>query len=216
MPRNPFSPQDQKRISQAIAGAEGRTSGEIVPYYVAASDGYPEAVWRGAAIGMLVTLAGVYGLYQFTELWYPFGMETLSALVIVGGAAAALLVSLIPGLRRILAGRAALEHRVRSRAMQAFVEREIFETRDRTGVLIFISNFERMVIVLGDSGINARVKQEEWQSVVARVVQGIKQGRAADGLLEAIALCGELLKRRGVALRNDDSNELANELIVGD
>ena len=39
-------------------------------------------------------------------------------------------------------------------AMAAFVEEEVFSTRDRTGILLFLSLFEHRVVVLGDSGIN--------------------------------------------------------------
>ena len=66
--------------------------------------------------------------------------------------------SLIPTLRRFLVSPDEMDHQVRRRALQAFVEHEVFATRERTGVLLILSLFERRVVVLGDAGINAKVQ----------------------------------------------------------
>jgi len=122
----------------------------------------------------------------------------------------------IAPLRRILAGGALMRHRVSQRATEAFLAEEVFDTRDRTGILIFVSLFERQVLVVGDSGINERVKQEEWDDVVQTIIQCIRRGSYADGLVEAIGKCGTLLERRGVERRSDDTDELRDELRMSD
>ena len=106
-----------------------------------------------------------------------------------------------------MAGRA-----VRRRAAVAFLEEEVFKTRDRTGVLIFLSLFEHRVVVMGDEGINRAVAVGEWQKIVDGVVAGIREGRPADALVDSIRECGELLDLRGVAIRPDDTDELSDEL----
>lgn len=216
MPKSPFTPADRERIAKAVASAEGGTSGEIVPYFVESSDDYAETAWRGGAFLAAMALFAFYGIYQFTEVWLPFGVNLVAAIVIASGLLGALLARTIAPLRRLFAGDDLIERRVRARALQAFVDQEVFKTRERTGVLIFISNFERKVFVLGDSGINARVTPADWQAVVDRVISGIRKQQAADGLLEAIGLCGQLLNRQGVVRRGDDSDELANKLVIGE
>jgi putative membrane protein len=121
-----------------------------------------------------------------------------------------LLVQWVPALRRLLAGEELIDRRVTQRALQAFIEEEVFATRERTGILIFLSLMEHEVRVLGDAGINARVAQAEWEEVVRLITQGMRRGRAAEGLVEAIAQCGALLERCGVARRADDTDELGN------
>ncbi len=105
-----------------------------------------------------------------------------------------------------------MARRVGRRASVAFLEEEVFKTRERTGILIFVSLFERRVVVLGDEGIHRRVKPGEWEGIVADIVAGIRARRPADALIEAIGRCGALLERRGVELRPDDKDELADGL----
>lgn len=215
MAKTPFTKQDQDRIQQAVANAESKTSGEIVPYYVEQSDDYSEAIWRGGLFFVILSLAGIFGIYQIEGQWFSLGLyQTLgiiSIAMLIG-----LGLGLIPFFRRLLAGDTLVERRVKARAMQAFIEEEVFQTKDRTGILIFMSMLEHRVMVIGDSGINDKVAQSDWQHVVEKVVQGIKSGKAADGLVEAIALCGELLHRKGVKIQDDDTNELSDGIRIGE
>jgi putative membrane protein len=90
----------------------------------------------------------------------------------------------------------------------------VYSTRDRTGILIFLSLLERRVIVLCDEGIKAKVKQEAWDSIVATIVDGIKAGRPSEGLLKAIAACGSLLESENVTKRPDDTSELSDSIHI--
>ncbi len=205
-----FTAQEREYIAAAVKAAERHTSGEIVPCIVAQCDEYEEAAWRGGAIVAFLVFAGFFCLSAFTPVWLPLGLGAMGAGVVLAGGAAMLLVQWVPALRRLLAGEQLMDRRVTGRAMQAFVEEEIFATRERTGILIFLSLMEHEVRVLGDTGINARVAQEEWEGVVRLITQGIRQGRPAQGLIEAIAQCGVLLERCGVQRRADDTDELGN------
>jgi putative membrane protein len=92
--------------------------------------------------------------------------------------------------------------------MKAFVDEEVFNTRDRTGILVFISTFEHRIEVLGDVGINEKVSSDEWADIVEHIRDGIKQGRFVDGVIDGIGMCGHLLEKSGVEIRGDDKNEL--------
>jgi len=111
-----------------------------------------------------------------------------------------------------MAGDGLLDLRTRQRAEMAFLEEEVFRTRQRTGILLFLSLFEHRVIVIGDSGINQQVQQSQWDGIVKTVAAGIHAGRPGEALVEGIRQCGELLERHGVAIQPDDSDELSNEL----
>jgi putative membrane protein len=218
-PIAPFTAADLEAVRAAVREAEAGTSGEIVPFVVPASDPYLSAVWKGAAFGALcgplLALAafllggGFWGLRGAVSLWMVLPAAA-------GAAAGYLLAAAVPAVKRWLAGPAMLEARVRQRAGMAFLAEEVFKTRERTGILLFVSLFERRVVVLGDSGINRQVEAAHWESVVATVVEGIRTGRPGAGLAAGIRECGELLARFGVAIRPDDSNELADDLRRGD
>jgi putative membrane protein len=211
-----FTEQDLARIKQAVQDAESKTSGEIVPYVVETSDDYERAVWRGAAAAGGLAILVFLALHAFTGVWLPFPLPMVLGITLAAFGCGMVLTHFVPALKRALAGRALMHKRISQRAAQAFIAEEVFDTRDRTGILIFVSVFERHVLVIGDSGINALVKQEEWDGVVQSVVRGIRQRTPADGLVEAIGKCGTLLERRGVERRADDTDELRDDLRMSD
>lgn len=208
---------ERERIREAVAAAEGRTAGEIVPYIIAQSGGYEVAIWRGAsvaavlALGLALLISSVYTGWGLGWLYTNWG-TALAALV--AGTLGALVTAYVPAVKRWVAGTDRLSRTVHRRAMQAFVEEQIFKTRDRTGILLFISLFEHRIEVLGDEGINQKVTEDEWVDVVLRIRKGIKEGHLADGLVEAIEMCGHLLERQGVAIRPDDANELPDDIRI--
>ena len=214
-----FSEADRERIREAVAAAETRTAGEIVPYVVRASGGYPVAVWKGASAGALlaavVALAVAWG-YGGWGLGWLYSAWAMALVMALGGAVGAALGTTAAPLRRFLAGGAVLDETVHRRAALAFVEEEVFDTRDRTGILLFVSLLEHRIEVVGDVGINAKVEPGEWDDVVARVRRGIVGGDLAGGLVEAVALCGDLLHRSGVDVRPDDTDELSDDVRVRD
>lgn len=212
---NLFTPAEKERIEQAVLEAEARTSAEIIPCIIDVSGRYEVAVWRATAFTALLAMAVVLLVIRFYTGWglawlhTPWGV----AIVTLGGAAlGAAAASWIDPLRRYLAGTRYLDERVHQRAMQAFVEEEIFRTSGRTGILIFISLFEHRIEVLGDAGINSAVEPDDWAEIVRHMQASIREGRLADGLIEAIGMCGELLERSGLAVQAEDANELANRV----
>ena len=214
--RTLFSDSDLARIREAVDRAEEGTAGEIVPYVVAASDGYEGTVWRGAALGSLLGALAAAILHAAAGAWGLAPVLWIAAPPLLGAAAGYLATSLIPPLRRALLLPDVVDRRVRRRAAVAFLEEEVFRTAERTGILIFLSLFEHRAVVLGDSGINAKVGSAEWQGIVDRLTAGIRGGRPADAMIEAMGECGELLERRGVEIRADDRNELSDELRLRD
>ena len=207
-----FSPADLKEIETAVSEAEATTAGEIVPFVVSHSDHYEAAVWKGATLGAFLAVVVAAGVYYSGGYWGGFPMAWILLPALAGGAAGFTAAALIRPVKLWLAGPATVDHHLRQRAAAAFLENEVFRTRERTGILIFLSLLERRVIVLGDSGISARVEQREWDAVVAGIVEGIRSGQAGKALATGIRRCGELLRRRGVAVRPDDTDELPDQL----
>jgi putative membrane protein len=210
-----FAQADLDRITAAINEAESKTSGEIVPYVVDKSDAYEDAIWRAALLFALVTLSAFVMARQFTEAWLP-DLKVIALAVTLAAGLGLLLVNYVPILKRLFTGNNMLDLRVYQRAAEAFIEEEVFRTRERTGILIFLSLLERRVIVIGDIGINTKVEQSEWNEVVQRLVTGMRSGKTADGLIDAIKQCGLILQRHGVERRTDDRDELSDRLRVGD
>lgn len=193
-----FTQTELDRIAEAVRTAEQKTSGEIVPYFVEQSDRYEEAAWRGGALFSALALVAVAIFHLTSDQWHGLGPAEIGILVLGAMGIGIMVTHWVPPLKRLLAGEALLEQRVAQRAAQAFIAEEVFDTRDRTGILLFLSHLEHKVLVVGDSGINEKVGQPEWEEVVARLTRGINEGKAAEGFVDAIRRCGELLDRKSV------------------
>lgn len=206
-----------QRVKEAVSDAETRTSAEIVPYIVPQSAHHEVAIWRGAGFFALFAYAIVLG-YQWFAGWGASSLNQgfLPVLLIIG---AALLgggvAHWIPAAKRFFAGRERLALATHRRAMQAFVEKEVFSTRERTGILLFVSLLEHRIEVIGDTGINSKVDADDWYAIVATIQEHIRKGQFADGLVAGIQQCGHLLEKSGVAIRSDDVNELADDVHFG-
>ena len=207
-----FSKDDLKLIEEAVRNAETQTAGEIVPFAVQASDSYEIALWRAGMLCGAIVLVCFVMFHSFSDSWQPFELVQ----VVLGTMSASLvgvaLARYVDAAKRLFAGKDEINRAVGQRAAEAFLSEEVFNTKDRTGILLFLSLLEHKVVVLGDSGINAKVQQREWESIVKTIVDGMKAGTPAAGLVDAIRQCGNLLHREGVAIQKDDANELSNRL----
>jgi putative membrane protein len=207
-----FSEKDRKDIETAVQAAERTTAGEIVPVVVERSGRYDDAVWRAATLGALVAVLGAAVAHSLAGQWGVVSWLWLVGPAVAGAAFGFLAARTLPALKRLLVHPHDLDQAVHRRAALAFLDNEVFNTRERTGILVFLSLFERRVVVLGDSGINAKVEQHEWDGLVKALAEGIRAGRTAAALITAIGQCGDLLQRRGVAIREDDTDELPDQL----
>ena len=212
-----LSEAELQRIREAVAEAERRTSGEIVPYIVEQSGDYEIAVWRSAsflAVGAMATAGLVLQFYSGWGLGWLYTGWGMALLASLAGVVGAVLAATVAPLRRLLAGTELMARKVHRRAALAFLDEEVFKTRDRTGILLFVSLFEHRIEVLGDAGINQQVTPDEWVEVVDTIRRGVRHGHLAEGLVEAIGMCGRLLEEKGVAVRPDDTDELPDDVRI--
>jgi len=180
-----ISAEDRERISAAIRNAEATTSGEIVCVLAESS---ADAKALPILIAALLALALPWLLVALTAL--PVQRILLLQIVVF----VALTVLLCqPRVRVALmprAARRAVAHRV---AMEQFVIRGLARKKERTGVLIFVSLAERYARIIADEGISSRVRQPQWQGAVDTLIVHMREGRVADGFINAIDICGRLL-----------------------
>lgn len=211
-----FSKEDLENIKKAVKNAELKTSGEIVPYATEKSDAYVFTYLRSALIfgvfsGLIMIFLNIFSpeLLIINNSLYFFIILLSSA--IIGYIAPAF----IPIYKRTLAGSSYMNYIVGLKAKEAFLKEEVFKTRNRTGILIFLSLFERIAVVIGDEGINKKVVQSDWDDVIQTIVKGIKNKKNGEAVVKAVELCGNLLERDKVERKSDDTNELKDDLRIG-
>lgn len=203
--------EDLAAIEAAVREAEAASGGEIVPYVVDASDAYPGAAWTAALGGALAApLLAALAAWRLD----PWGGWPLWVTLppFAGAALGGLAALLVEPLRRVLVPPALAARRVEQRAAAAFLAEEVFLTRERTGVLLFVSLFERRVVVLADAGIHQRVPEGSWEGVVAETVAGLGAGRHGEAIAAAVRRVGRLLVEHGVPRRPADTDELADRV----
>ena len=213
-----FTEADLHRIKAAVKEAENKISGEIVPVFVERSGFYSTAVYRGALV--MATISFVFMIlidrYVITDVSSTLYYDPVFIffVVVLGGLLGALLPVVFEQVKRVLIGQKLMDECTRQRAENAFLEEEVFNTRHRTGIMIFISFFEHEVIVMADRGISKVVDQKEWDKIVSELVQNIRAGKLVDGIEAGIKRCGEILLEKGFLKTADDVNELRDDLRI--
>lgn len=107
-----------------------------------------------------------------------------------------------------------IEDDVLDHAAFVFEELDMHKTKDRNGVLIYISVSDRKVAIIGDRGINERVPDNFWDDVLGVLRSHFTAGTRADGICEAVGMVGEKLVAFHPRQR-DDRDELSNDVSIG-
>ena len=198
------------RIETAIADAESRTSGEIVPMIVRRSStvGHvPLLAFCLLLLGVLLSNFPVYlarlgGLHW---MWLTGSWALAFALAVA--------LSRLDVTQRLLTSRLDQTLQVEMRAEVEFYEQGVGRTEGNTGILLYVSLMERRAVVLADRAIAEKVDGQVWQELVDLMIQGVKHGEFADGMVQAIQRCGELLSPH-FPIPEGDVNELRDHLVV--
>jgi putative membrane protein len=214
--RSKFSENDLNRIKAAVHEAESKISGEIVPVIVSKSGHYTIANYKASVVAgaFAFLLLIIFDRYVPTLAIYDRDPLLIFFTVASTGALAALAAHYIHPLKRLLIEQKHKDNATRQRAENAFLEEEVFNTRQRTGIMIFISFLEHEVIVMADTGISKVVDQREWDKIVINLTDFIRRDKIVEGLEGALTRCGEILLEKGFVKTPDDINELRDDLRI--
>lgn len=219
-----LSDDDRASVSAAVAAAELGTAGEIVTIVAPESDAYHDVALHWAVLAMLLVLAllsawprladPLHALVAdpWTDAMPPSALlGTALVLVTLAFLLVRLLLAWVP-LRLALTPRATKARRVRRRAIALFRASAERRTSGRTGVLLYLSLAERRAEIVADAAIHSRVAPEIWGDAMIALVAAVRDGRAGDGMAEAVTRIGAVLAEhfpRGA----DDVNELPDRVI---
>ncbi len=185
-----LSDQEHARLDQRIAEAEKRTKAQIVLAVIKRSDTYEELPWKAFAMG--ASIAGL--LFFVLDLLLRYRTSHMMVLIAVAatlalGAVFALLAVFVPAFARLFLSAHRAEVEVRQYAQSLFLTRELFATKDRTGILLLVSLFERQVVLLPDRGLSDRLTGDAMRDVIAPMTGSLARGeidRALEDGLEQL------------------------------
>jgi putative membrane protein len=209
-----FNQEDKDKIKEAVASLEEATSGELVLYYARKSDNYPGSGWKFAGIigGSSAFIIGLLSYLWMLPAWLT--PMVISILILSLMIVAYFLAVFVPDLRISLSSGHIVAQRVLTKARDVFLEEEVFKTNDRIGILVYISELEQKVVVLGDSGINSKISKEDWTHIVDTIVLGIKHKQIAQGIVNAVSICQDLLLKHGFTNIEKAENELSDDIRI--
>jgi putative membrane protein len=211
-------------VSEAVAAAEAKTSGEIVTVLAERSDGYTDValLW---AIGAAFTAMSVFAAFPqpFLDAWdagfggwgHQWSTGELASMVIALGLikfAAVMLVQQWEPLKFWLIPAPTKTIRVHNQAVRQFKVGADRRTTGRTGVMIYLSMREHRAEIVADASIAAIVPAEVWGEAMGDMLSHIRKGAIAEGLAAGIRDVGFVLAEHFPRGEND-VNELPDRLI---
>ena len=200
MERDFFSDKTHHAVTATVAAMELHTAAEIVVAVRQKSGEYRQADYAfGALCAFVALLIMLFSPRVFSVRAMPIDMLLMFGL-------GAWVCSKTFTLRRLLTGRAFRKRQVATAARATFFDQGISRTRDRTGILVYVSILEREVALLADTGV---ATLPGWTSQMEEAV-----ARAdSDAFLVALRALAEPLSQL-LPRSADDVDELSNALIV--
>lgn len=199
-------------VADAVTASERTTRAQLVAVLAPASAGYGEyALLWSAAVSLLATMSVLLTANEWgTSAWLHRLPWLVPALFLV----LALLFRLPPVLRLLVPGHVQHRHAAAMARVQ-FLAQRLHHTREHTGLLIFVSEFEHYVEIIVDRGVAQHVPDSAWTELVAAFTRRVSAGEVRTGFLETIAGCGKLLAEK-LPAGADNPNELPNRLVILD
>lgn len=202
-----FTEDDRRAVRDAIVAAERKTVGEILPVVVERSDPHPAAEWLAALSFVVVGSTLLIVILPWKHPAWVLGEQAFL------GIAGFVLARWLPDLKRSFVLETRASAVTEEQSFQEFYRNGLHRTRAATGVLLFVSLFERRVVVVADEGIDAKVDAATWEAVDRLVLDGIRSGSLRDGLVAGIGRAGNLLSEHFPWVEGD-RNEIPDRVIV--
>jgi putative membrane protein len=201
-----FTSREAKdEVKSAIVEVESQTSAEIVVAVrpqVAHFRHVDYLVGFVAALGALVVF--LFAPTDFEIVTMP--IETLGAFAV-----GALISAHVPPLRRLLCSRRLIDKRVHDAARGVFVDLGVTKTSGRTGILVFVSVYEKKIEVVPDIGVKVSELGPGWDAAKQAFAQAARRGPDLEAFLAALRSLGPILGK-AMPRAADDVNELPDEV----
>jgi putative membrane protein len=183
-----FDEAQTVRLKTLIQQIEQRTGARLMSIMIDRSDSYPEIAWKAFA-----ALICVHALIQLIHAIFPpdriiaWSEPSTIGFILGTSASVALLTQLWPPFGRLFLGRPHAEKMTRQHADSLFLNREVFRTPGRTGILLLVSLFERQVVLLPDSGIADNLDQNARQQVIDRMIPLLRREDPFQAIAQGLA-----------------------------
>lgn len=167
-------------LRKTVELIEENSGVELVVALQPRSKSYASYYWAAASISAFLILTVL--MFIPTEFWYV----TIYAETVGIGVIAAVLLWAFPGILRLLVGEKRLTENTKARAERIFQKAKIYETRERIGILLYFSWFERKVMLITDKGATAMIPADELTKFENNCGAIFKTSDPAQAILKAL------------------------------
>lgn len=206
--------QERQEINELAQQFEATTGAQVVAAVVGKADDYPDIPWKafalGAALGAMAVVADEFIHPDWASIHTP--LRDVAA-ILVAGVLCCVAATAIPAFGRLFLNRDRARGEVRQYAQSLFLQREMFATAERSGLLILVARFERRIVILPDSGIARHVSARELDHIIAAMAPHLASSQPVQAFRVGFDAFAALLKQKGVQLARH-GNELADGAVV--
>jgi len=217
---NFLSDTQRAEVERAIADVEKRTAAEFLCAVATESGRYDRAEsivgLVGALLGLGVVNVVASGAVAPSGSWsapqsLAIGWQALA--VVIGFIVGSIASSYWHGLRRLVVSRREMQVETERAASHVFAQRRLSSTRKRGGVLVYVSIFERLIVVLTDEGVLQAAGQRFAQELRDQAVACLRENKRVETFTDTVRIGAERLESL-LAVEKDDVNELSNRLLT--
>ena len=215
-----LSKEKQDEIAQAIVAAEKATSAEIICAVATESGRYDRAESIvGLLFGLIalcLTHVRVTGFTVQPGTWSStegLAMGWQCAAVVAGFVIGSLFASYVHPVRRFFTREEEMESEPWRAASHVFMQSCAEGIASRAAVVVYVSLFERRVVVLAGKAASEALGDEGLRRIRDAALEPLKKGAAAEALTAAVA---EVAQLAAYALppRENNPDELPNRVLV--
>lgn len=192
-----------EKVEASVAAVEQGSDAEVVVVVAPRSGSYADVNLRWAI------LFGLGALTVILHSSWSFHEDLVVLDVVLFGLLGGLLSHRLDPMRRLLTTTRRRHAQVLAAARQAFVEEGVSATRERNGVLLYVSLLEREVEILPDLGLDGKVPRAEWNEVLHDLRRATSLQDLEQRFLRALGRLKERLPLHAPAT-GDNPDEIPN------
>lgn len=202
-----FNKDFKTKLWQTIEEIEDQSMVEIVVIAKPRSASYNEVplLW-GIATAFVITSVLMFIPYEIDS--YYIYLFAIAAFFI-----AALLTFVLPPMRKLFVRKKSINRAVEIMARAIFQKGKVRNTKEKIGVLFYVSLFEKQVYILPDMGAQEMVPDGEWEKISRDFMTIFSKANPAEALLVELKKCQPVFSKYIPPIEND-INELPDNLEV--
>jgi putative membrane protein len=169
----------QKNLGEKIKSFESKTSIEVVPVVAARSSSY---LWPRLFLALANAVIFHFSYSSMTLAAYTW----TNFFIFLGFFVFFFFLWNFSPLFRWVFPNNLMMREVEKKALQSFCMEEVFNTRARTGILVFVSILEHKVFVLADKGFTGKVQSDFWPKLGMELAKDFSAHKPGESFFQAL------------------------------